>query len=84
MTSQILLDARVFVPQITLGGYLEYRGGKIFCYLSTPTVLNTLLGTHDIPRMYHDIPHGTQITKDDIPHGTHAIPHVHHDILPRY
>ena len=27
-------------------------------------------GTHDIAHMYHDIPHGTQITKDDIPHGT--------------
>ena len=25
--------------QDTRGGYHEYRGGKIFCYLSTPTVL---------------------------------------------
>ena len=54
------------------GSYLEYRGviswctwggdimstvgDKIFCYLSTPTVLNTLHGTHDIPHIYHDIP----------------------------
>ena len=43
-------------------GYHEYCGecsvpwGKIFCYSS-----------HDIPHMYHDIPHGTQITKDGIP-----------------
>ena len=38
------------------GGYLEYRGDKIFCYLSTPMVLNTPHGTHNIPHMYHDIP----------------------------
>ena len=32
------------------------------------TVLNTPHGTHDIPRdMYHDIPHGTQYTKDGSP-----------------
>ena len=36
--------------------------------------------------MYHDIPHGTQITKDDIPyhtehpHSTHDIPHICYDI----
>ena len=24
-------------------------------------------GTHDIPYMYHNIPHGNQITKDGIP-----------------
>ena len=60
-----------------VGGYHEYRGGvqyvpwedTIFCYLSTPTVLNTPHGSHDIPHMYN-IPHGTQITKDDVPHGT--------------
>ena len=33
---------------------VQYRGGKIFCYLSTPH------GTHDIPHMYHDILHGTE------------------------
>ena len=43
------------------GGYHEYRGGKIFCYLRTPTVLMIS------PHMYHDIPHGTQITKDGTP-----------------
>ena len=42
--------------------------------LNTPTVL--MISLH----MYHDIPHGTQISKDGIPHGTHDIPHVHHDI----
>ena len=30
-----------------------------------PTVLNTLHGTHDIPHMHHDSPHGTEH-----PHGT--------------
>ena len=42
--------------------------------MSTVRGYNLLLleyphGTHDIPLMYHDIPppHGTQITKDDIP-----------------
>ena len=26
------------------------------------------------PHMYHDVPHGTQITKDDIPHSTEQSP----------
>ena len=36
---------------------------------------------HDISMciMYNDIPHGTQITKDGIPHGTEH-PHSTHDI----
>ena len=42
------------------GGYLEYRGG----------VFSTV-GEN----LFHDIPHGTQITKDGTPHGTHDIPH---------
>ena len=54
------------------GGYHEYHGvfstmeERIFCYLSTPTVLNTSDGTHDIPHVHHDTPtvlsilHGTQ------------------------
>ena len=48
----------------------------------SPTVLNTLHGTHDIPHMHHDtpmvlnIPHSIQ----DNPHGTHDIPHGTHDI----
>ena len=37
----------------------------------SPTVLNTLHDTQDIPHIYRDIPHGTQ----DIPHGTHDTPH---------
>ena len=69
------------------GGYHEYRGGcsvpwgKSLLLFEYPTVLNTPTvlmishhGTHDIPHMYHDIPHGTQISKDGIPHGTHDIP----------
>ena len=50
-----------------------YSNNKRF----SPTVLNTLHGTHDIPHVHHDIPHSTehptvlQIT----PHGTHDIPH---------
>ena len=68
-----------------VGAYLEYRGvvqyrggyhdkcggimSTIFCYLSTSTVLNNTHGTLDISP-HNDIPRGTQITKDDIPHGT--------------
>ena len=36
-------------------GYYEHRVGKIFCYLSTPTVLNIPYGTPDIPHMYYNI-----------------------------
>ena len=55
------------------GGYHEYRGGRSVPWgenlllFECPTVLNTPQGTHDIPHMYHDIPHGTQISKDGIP-----------------
>ena len=79
------------------GGYLEYSGGysvpwgENLLLFEYPTVLITPHSTHDILHMYHDIPHGTQISKDGIPpivlntpHGTHDIPHVHHDIPPRY
>ena len=38
-----------------------YSNNKRF----SPTVLNTLHGTHDIPHVHHDIPHGTEH-----PHGT--------------
>ena len=41
-------------------GGVQYCGGQSFAQLSTPTVLNTLHNTHDIP-------HGTQITQDGIP-----------------
>ena len=42
---------------------VQYRGGNLFLFeyprvLNTPTVLMTS------PHMYHDIPHGTQISKD--------------------
>ena len=46
-------------------------GGVIFCYLSTPTVLNT-------PTVLMISSHGTQITKDGIPHMHHDIPTVLH------
>ena len=48
--------------------------GEIFCYLSTTTVLNTPLYLWYPPHVSR-YPHGTQITKDGIPHGTHHIPH---------
>ena len=44
----------------------------------SPTVLNTLHGTQDIPHIYHDIPHGTEHPSRYSrypPHGTHDIPH---------
>ena len=85
---------------IHVGGYDEYCGGvqyrgvlKLLQIL--PTVLNTLHGTHNIPHMHHDIPHGTEHTPrysryphiyHDIPHGTEhtprysRYPHGTHDI----
>ena len=59
--------------------------GKSLFLFDYPKVLNTLHGTHDIPHMYHDIPHGTQISKDDIPTVLNTpmvlmiSPYVHHD-----
>ena len=66
----ILSTVRVFS---TVGGYheyrgvilstvgdVQYRGGKNLLLFEYPTVLNTPHGTHDIP-------HGTQISKDGIP-----------------
>ena len=56
-----------------VGGYHEYRGGcsvpwgesqLLFEY---PTVLNTPTVLMIYPHMHHDIPHGTQISKDGIP-----------------
>ena len=70
------------------GGYHEYRGGcsvpwgKVFYYLSTPWYWTPPTVLMISPHMYHDIPHGTQISKDDIPHGTEH-PHGTHDIPPR-
>ena len=68
---------------------------KIFCFLSTPRYWTpTVLMIS--PHMYHNIPHGTQISKDGIPprywtppryswypHGTQDNPHGTHD-SPRY
>ena len=67
-------------------GGVQYRGGKSLLLFEYPTVLNTPTVLMISPHMHHDIPHGTQISKDGIPHGTehphgtHDIPHVHHDI----
>ena len=48
-----------------------------FQRMVSPTVLNTSHGTHDIPHMHHDIPHGTEHphSTQDNPHSTHDIPH---------
>ena len=40
---------------------VQYREGKNLLLFEYPTVLMIS------PHMYHDIPHGTQISKDDIP-----------------
>ena len=58
-------------------GCHEYRGDKIFCYLSTPTVL--VIFTY----MYHDSPHELKLQKMISFHG---IEHSHgtHNILPQY
>ena len=58
-----------------VGGYHEYRGGSLLLF-EYPTVLNT-------PTVLMVIPHGTQISKDGIPHGTEH-PHGTHDIPPWY
>ena len=55
---------------------VQYRGGKNLLLFEYPTVLDTPHGTHDIP-------HGTQISKDGIPHGTEH-PQGTHDIPPWY
>ena len=79
----------------TMGGYLEYRGGyheyrggcsvpwgKNLLLFEYSTVLNTPTVLMISPHMYHDIPHGTQISKDGIPYGTEH-PHDTHDFPPR-
>ena len=69
----------------TYEGYHEYRGGCSVPWSTqitkdlSPTVLNTLHGTHDIPNMHHGIPHGTEHS-----HGTQGNPHGTNYILPRY
>ena len=46
---------------------VQYRGGRSLLLFEYPMVLNTPHGTHDIPHMHRDIPHGTQISKNGIP-----------------
>ena len=74
-----------------VGGYHEYCGGCSVLWGDTILRnLSTVGGYHDTCGGYHEyrggcsVPWGTQITKDFSPHGTHDIPHVHHDIPPRY
>ena len=53
---------------------VQYLGGKSLLLSNYPTVLNTPTVLMISPHMYHDSPHGTHISKDDIPHSTHDIP----------
>ena len=46
---------------------VQYRGGKSLLLFEYPTVLNTPTVLMISPHMHHDIPHGTQISKDGIP-----------------
>ena len=52
----------------TLGVFstMGYSNNKRF----SPTVLNTLHGTHDIPHVHHDIPHGTRLATSLFPDNT--------------
>ena len=75
---------------------VQYRGGKSLLLFEYPTVLNTPTVLMISPHMYHDIPHGTQISKDDIPTVLNTptvlmisptvlnIPHGTQDNPPRY
>ena len=54
----------------------QYRGGKNLLLFEYPTVLNS-------PTVLMISPHGTQISKDGIPHGTEH-PRGTQDIPPRY
>ena len=59
---------------------VQYRGGKNLLLFEYPTVMNTPTVLMISPHMIS--PHGTQISKDGIPHGTEH-PHGTHDIPPR-
>ena len=65
---------------------VQYRGGKSLLLFEYPMVLNTPTVLTISPTCIMISPHGTQISKDDIPHGTehpHStqdIPHIYHDI----
>ena len=77
-------------------GGVQYHGGKNVLLFEYPTVLNTPMVLMISPQIYYDIPHGTQISKDGIPHGTEhpmcimifptvlSIPHSTQDNPPRY
>ena len=53
---------------------VQYRGGYHPLKFEYPTVLNTPTVLMISPHKHHDIPHGTQISKDGIPHGTEHPP----------
>ena len=83
-------DARGGIYISTVGvGVFSTVEEKIFCYLSTPTVLNTPHASHDIPHIHHDIPPRysrypptfiiISPTVLYIPHGTQDSPHMHND-----
>ena len=61
---------------------VQYRGGKNLLLFEYPTVLNTPTVLMISPTYIIISPHGTQISKDGIPHGTEH-PHGTHDIPPR-
>ena len=46
---------------------VQYCGGKSLLLFEYPTVLNTPMVLMISPHMHHEIPHGTQISKDGIP-----------------
>ena len=50
---------------------------KIFCFLSSPMVLNTPYGTHDIPTCIMISPTVLKLQRVVSPHGSHDIPHMH-------
>ena len=53
---------------------VQYRGGKSQLLFEYPMVLNTPMVLMISPHRHHDIPHGTKISKDGIPHGTEHPP----------
>ena len=77
----------------TVGGYLEYRGG---CSVPWGDIMMHVGGYHDARGGYHEYRGGCSVlwgesqllfeypTVLNTPNGTHDIPHMHHDIPPRY
>ena len=67
----------------TVGG-VQCCGGKIFCYLSISTVLNTSTVLMIFPTSIMIFPHGSQITKDNTP-PPHGIEHTLYSVrLPHW